>query len=53
MCVCICKWIHSFSSPHKQDNLVNTPILNASDLVDGIEIYNAYDASGKEKLKRR
>ena len=26
---------------------INTPIMNASELIDGIE-YNAYDANGKE-----
>ena len=30
------------------DNPANTPILNASDLVDGIEIYNVHEAGGKK-----
>ena len=40
--------IHSFSSAPMHDNPANTPILNASDLVDGIEIYNVYEAGGKK-----
>jgi len=32
------------------DNPVNTPLLNASDLVDGIEIYKVHEAGGKKIL---
>ena len=32
------------------DNPVNTPLLNASELVDGIEIYSAYDTVGKQNI---
>ena len=32
------------------DNPVNTPLLNASELVDGIEIYSAYDTEGKQNI---
>ena len=31
-------------------NPINTPIMNASELIDGVEQYNAYDAGGKKNI---
>ena len=42
--------ISSFPSAPMHDNPVNTPLLNASELVDGIEIYSAYDTVGKQNI---
>ena len=38
------------SNVQMHKNPINTPIMNASELIDGVEQYNAYDAGGKKNI---